>query len=157
MAQVVAGFGSSHSPQLNLTADSWHIRGEADQRIPDLIGCDGVVSTYDELMARRDDLHVIQKEIAPEKMAVRHEQNQQSIERFAEALYRVDPDILVMIGDDQQEYLRDDNMPGVSIYWGDDVFVKGVPMVNGQPTLGDAARDRTMPTHSALGRQLSST
>ena len=140
MAQVVAGFGSSHSPQLNLTADSWHIRGEADQRIPDLIGCDGVVSTYDELMARRDDLHVIQKEIAPEKMAARHEQNQQSIERLAEALYRVDPDILVMVGDDQQEYLRDDNMPGISIYWGDDVFVQGAPTVNGQPSLGNAAR-----------------
>jgi 3-O-methylgallate 3,4-dioxygenase len=154
MAQLVAGFGSSHSPQLNLTADNWHIRGEADQRIPDLIGCDGVVSTYDELMARRDDLHIIQKEIAPEKMAARHEQNQQSIAKLSEAIYRVDPDILIMVGDDQQEYLRDDNMPGVSVYWGEDVFVKGAPMVNGQPTLGDAARDRTMPTHSALGRHI---
>lgn len=56
MAQLVAGFGSSHSPQLNLTADSWHIRGEADQPIPDLIGCDGIVSGYDALLARRDDL-----------------------------------------------------------------------------------------------------
>jgi 3-O-methylgallate 3,4-dioxygenase len=154
MAQLVAGFGSSHSPQLNLTADSWHIRGEADKRIPDLIGCDGVVSTYDELMARRDDLHVIEKELAPDKMAARHDENQRSIEKLAEALYRTDPDILVMIGDDQQEYLRDDNMPGISIYWGDDVFVKGVPTVNGQPTLGDGAKDRTMPTSSALGRHI---
>jgi 3-O-methylgallate 3,4-dioxygenase len=154
VARLVAGFGSSHSPQLNLTADNWHVRGEADQRIPDLIGTDGVVSTYDELMARRDDLHIIEKEIAPEKMAARHEENQKAIERLAEAIYRVDPDILVMVGDDQQEYLRDDNMPGMSIYWGDDVFVKGVPTVNGKPTLGDGANDRTMPTHSVLGRHI---
>ena len=32
MAQLVYGFGTSHSPQLNLPADSWHLRGEAGAR-----------------------------------------------------------------------------------------------------------------------------
>ena len=154
MAQLIYGFGSSHSPQLNMPAEAWHIRAQADRRIRDLIGVDGEVSGYEDLMNRRDDLSVIAKEITPEKFEKRHQENQAAINRISEALYRVDPDILVMVGDDQQEYLRDDNMPGMCVYWGDEVLVKAIPTVNGVEAIGDSQRDRTVPTHSALGRHL---
>jgi Catalytic LigB subunit of aromatic ring-opening dioxygenase len=154
MAQLVYGFGSSHSPQLNMPAEAWHIRAQADRRIRDLIGVDGEVSGYEDLMNRRDDLSIIAKEITPEKFDKRHQENQAAINRISEALYRVDPDILVMVGDDQQEYLRDDNMPGMCVYWGDEVLVKAIPTVNGVEAIGDSQKDRTVPTHSALGRHL---
>jgi 3-O-methylgallate 3,4-dioxygenase len=154
MAQLVYGFGSSHSPQLNMPAEAWHIRAQADRRIRDLIGVDGEVSGYEDLMNRRDDLSVIAKEITPEKFEKRHQENQAAINRISEALYRVDPDIVVMVGDDQQEYLRDDNMPGMCVYWGDEVLVKAIPTVNGVEAIGDSQKDRTVPTHSALGRHL---
>lgn len=157
MAQLVYGFGTSHSPQVSLAAETWHLRGERDKRNPALIGTDGIVSDYEGLMARRTDLAQIAKELAPDKLAKRHEQNQKSIAQIAASIARVNPDVIVMVGDDQQEYLRDDNMPSICIYWGDEVMVKGNPQVGqdpGQELIGYSMDDETVPTHSALGRHL---
>ena len=160
MAQVVYGIGSSHSPQLSMPAEAWHLRGDSDKRNRELIGTDGIVSGYEELMNRRDDIAEIAKEITPEKFEKRHKENQRSIEKLSEALYKAKPDILVMVGDDQQEYLRDDNMPAICIYYGDDVLVKGrssAGATSGQdsvPMIGYATEDKTMPTHSVLGRHM---
>jgi 3-O-methylgallate 3,4-dioxygenase len=156
VAQVVYGIGSSHSPQLNLPADSWHIRGEADKRITDLIGTDGIVSNYEGLLTRlgEDDMRVIAKEISPDTFERRHAENQAAIAKLSEALYRVNPDVIVMLGDDQQEYLRDDNMPGMCVYWGDDVLVRAIPSVNGVASLGKANEDLRVPTDGKLGRHI---
>ena len=158
MAQLVYGIGSSHSPQLSMAAEHWHLRGENDKRNRALIGADGIVSGYEDLLNRRDDLAEVAKEITPDKMEKRHQENQRSIEKLSEALYRVDPDILVMVGDDQQEYLRDDNMPSICVYWGDEVLVKGrISPGGGQeaaPMIGYDSEDRQVPTHSELGRHL---
>ena len=157
MAQVVYGIGSSHSPQLRIGApDGWLARGESDKRNQGLIGIDGVVSGYDDLLERRDDLAQVKKEIAPDVMLKRHEQNQRSIQKLSENLYKANPDIIVMIGDDQQEYLRDDNMPGICLYWGDDVLVKGrTEAGTGQgPMIGYFDEDKRVPTSSSLGRHM---
>ena len=156
MAQIVLGLGSSHSPQLSTPADGWLARGENDKRNAALIGTDGLVSGYEDLLARAD-VSRIAKEIAPEKMQQRHQRNQAAIARLSEALYQADLDILVMVGDDQQEYLQDDNMPGICIYWGDEVTVGGrgaEPSTGNRPLIGYSQEDRTVPTHSALGRHL---
>ena len=45
MAEVVIGLGSSHSPQLSMLPEAWESRaGANDQRNPELIGTDGIVS-----------------------------------------------------------------------------------------------------------------
>jgi hypothetical protein len=44
--------------------------------------------------------------------------------KLAEVLEKVDPDVLIMVGDDQQELWRDDNMPAMSIYLGDDILLE---------------------------------
>ena len=54
MAQIVLGLASSHSPQLSTPADGWLARGENDKRHQALIGTDGVVSNYEDLLARAD-------------------------------------------------------------------------------------------------------
>jgi 3-O-methylgallate 3,4-dioxygenase len=132
------------------------LRGENDKRNPALIGTDGIVSNYEDLLARTD-VSRIAKEITPEKFQQRHQQNQKGIANLVEALYRANLDVLVMVGDDQQEYLQDDNMPGFCIYWGDEVKVAGRgadPATGNQPLIGYSTEDRVVPTHSALGRHL---
>ncbi|HZA22529.1 MAG TPA: extradiol ring-cleavage dioxygenase, partial [Dehalococcoidia bacterium] len=114
MAELVLGLASSHSPQLSTPPDGWAQRGEWDKGNPELIGTDGITSNYEDLLARAD-VSRIAGEITPEKFQKRHEQNQKAISRLAESLYRANLDVLVMVGDDQQEYLRDDNMPGFCI------------------------------------------
>mgnify|MGYP001595930076 FL=1 len=156
MAELVLGLASSHSPQLSTPPDGWAQRGERDKGNPELIGTDGITSNYEELLARTDVLR-ISKEITPEKFEWRHKQNQKSIAKLAESLYRAKLDILVMVGDDQQEYLRDDNMPAFCVYWGNDAKVAGheaSPATGNQHLIGYAARDRIVPTRSDLGRHL---
>ena len=156
MAQLVLGLASSHSPQLSTPAEGWLARGERDKGNTALIGTDGVVSNYEDLLARTDVARIA-KEITPEKMSERHQRNQKGIAKLAETLSQANLDILVMVGDDQQEYLQDDNMPGFCIYWGDKVTVGGrgaAPGTGGEPLIGYATEDSIAPTHPSLGKYL---
>ncbi len=156
MADLVLGLASSHSPQLSTPADGWPERGERDKGNPELIGTDGVVSNYEGLLARTDVARIA-KEVTPQKMEQRHEQNQQGIAKLADALYGANLDVLVMVGDDQQEYLQDDNMPAFCVYWGDEVKVSARevgPSTGNRPLIGYSTEDRIVPTDSGLGRHL---
>ncbi|MEX2431677.1 MAG: extradiol ring-cleavage dioxygenase [Dehalococcoidia bacterium] len=159
MAELVLGIGTSHSPMLSMGPESWASRaGANDQRNPALVGTDGIVSNYEDLLSRTD-VQRIAREITPEKMQQRHDQNQKGIAWAKDELYKGKLDVLVMIGDDQQEYLRDDNMPGFCIYWGDQVKVKGqgteyTASTGHQPLIGYEVADHDVETHSALGRHL---
>ena len=148
MARIVMGIGSSHSPQLSTHSDGWLQRGQNDKRHKQLVGLDGQVTDFEGLMEKAD-VDRISKEITPEKMLDRHERNQNAIAHLSKTLYDSNLDILVMLGDDQQEYLLDDNMPGICVFWGDEVKVNG-----NQALIGYSAEDRTVPTHSALGLHL---
>ena len=159
MATLVAGIGTSHSPMLSMDSGAWAARaGANDQRNQGLVGVDGLVSNYEDLLARTDVTRIA-KEITPDKMQARHERNQAGIAWVAEQLYAQKLDLLVMIGDDQQEYLRDDNMPSFCVYWGDEVRVKGqgkeyTGSTGNQPLIGYAIEDRDVPTHAGLGRHI---
>ena len=156
MAEIVFGLGSSHSPQLSTAAEGWPARGERDKQNRMLIGNDGIHSNYEDLL-ERTDVKRIAKEITPEKMEQRHQRNQKGIAKLSEALYKANLDVLVMFGDDQQEYLQDDNMPAFCVYWGDEVNVsgRGGDPGSGAPALiGYSTEDQIVPTNAGLGRHL---
>ena len=56
------------------------------------------------------------KELTPDVFERRHDANQKGIEAVADAFEEANPDVLVMIGDDQHEVFQDDNMPALGIY-----------------------------------------
>ena len=156
MAELVLGLASSHSPQLSTPPDGWAERGERDKANQELIGTDGITSSYEELLARTD-VSRIAREITPQKFQQRHERNQNSIAKLAESLYAARLDVLVMVGDDQQEYLRDDNMPAFCVYRGDEVKVarhEASPATGNRLLIGHATNDRIVPTNADLGRHL---
>ncbi len=156
MGDLVLGLASSHSPQLSTPSEGWRDRGERDKGNSELIGNDGIVSNYEDLLARTD-VGRIASEITPEKMEQRHQRNQQGIARLVESLYRANLDLLVMVGDDQQEYLQDDNMPGFCVYWGNQVRVaahEAGPSTGNRLLIGYSTEDRMVPTDSDLGRHL---
>jgi hypothetical protein len=130
---MVLGLATSHSPQLSLPAEHWLMRGEEDRanqslyRVPD-----GKHVTFDELLAEVDPS--VAQELTPEVFQKRYAANQQGIARLAEALERFAPDVLVILGDDQQEAFHDDNMPAFCVYWGEQV-----PYVPRQRTRGSQA------------------
>ena len=153
MAELVFGLASSHSPQLSTPADGWAGRGERDKGHLELIGTDGITSNYEGLLERTDTARIA-KEITAEKFEQRHQRNQKAIAHLSKKLYDANLDVLVMVGDDQHEYLLDDNMPAFCVYWGDGVKVTGHeagPSTGGRPLIGYSTEDQQAPTDSALG------
>jgi 3-O-methylgallate 3,4-dioxygenase len=121
MAQIVLGLGTSHSPQLSTPADKWPLRAELDKRRDHLFAPpDGRRVTYEELLAQADA--AIARELTPEKFRTRYDANQRGIARVGEALAKAAPDVLIMIGDDQKELFHEDNMPALSVYWGETIL-----------------------------------
>ena len=156
MADLVLGLASSHSPQLSTPSEGWRDRGERDKGNQELIGTDGMVSNYEDLLARAE-VSRIATEITPERMEQRHQRNQKGIARLVDSLYIANLDLLVMIGDDQLEYLQGDNMPGFCVFWGDQVKVaahEAGPSTGNRLLIGYSTEDRIVPTDSNLGRHL---
>ena len=119
MARLVLGLGSSHSPQLSIPPDLWAQYAERDKRNPNLRRPDGSLCTYEELLASvNGGLH---KELTSDVWQKRYDACQRGLSRLADTLEAVSPDMLLVLGDDQNEVLHDDNMPVTLVYWGDTI------------------------------------
>lgn len=120
MAKIVMGIGSSHSPTLLMKPSAWLARATTDdQNFFVLHDKTGARVTYAELLEQADP--AILEEITRDKLEQRHAQNQAAVARLAAILIEVDPDIVVIIGDDHKEVFHDDNMPALSVYWGETI------------------------------------
>ncbi|HEY6367731.1 MAG TPA: hypothetical protein VI585_23385 [Candidatus Binatia bacterium] len=101
MANLVGCLAMSHAPQLMLNPDHWGL------------------------------LNNREKEQLPEKPELAHETAEvkwakwngcmEAIANLRRKLEAFDPNVLIVIGDDQHENLVDDNMPPFSIYMGEEV------------------------------------
>ena len=113
MAQLVLGLGSSHTAQLQIPWNSWHLGGEKDMVDPRF--------DYPGLLNKaRPGLEL---EVTPAKFRERYETCRQGMTTITEALKRIAPDVIVILGDDQQEQFHDDNMPMLCIYHGESLPV----------------------------------
>lgn len=119
MAEIVLGMGSSHGPQLALPPNEWWRRREWDMQFPEL-WYRGSVVRFDDLVEERSDEH-LERECTQEVFDARFAACQRAIASLAETLARLKPDVAVVVGDDQMECFLEDNMPSMSVYWGDTV------------------------------------
>jgi 3-O-methylgallate 3,4-dioxygenase len=154
MAQIVLGLGTSHSPQLSTPPEIWPIHAERDKASSELYRPDGSAVTYEELLT--DVPASIQNELTREKWQTRYDVCQNAIAKEAEILKKADPDVVIIVGDDQQEVIKDDNVPAILIYWG-----KTIAHIPGSliPALHAAAwaygeEEREYPVAWDLGRHL---
>ncbi len=125
MAQIVYGFGTSHSPLLSTPPDKWHLRVEADKKNPSLEFKENSY-VYDQLVELRKDENLDHQSSLPVRTQ-RHEQCQKSIEQLKANLEQVDPDILIIIGNDQKEVFNENNTPAISMLYGDTVDHMAIP------------------------------
>ena len=118
MAEIVLGLGTSHSPMLSLPSELWSEYAERDKGNPMLLSLeDGRTMTYEELLAKADP--AIATRLTKEVFQEQYEACQKAITTLEEAMMEADPDVVIIVGDDQEELFFDDNMPLFSIYWGD--------------------------------------
>jgi hypothetical protein len=119
MARIVLGIGSSHTPLLTLPAEEWAHRAAADYANSQLNLSDGRLVTYGELQAevgdRYDDV------VTVEALRRKAELSQAALDRLADALEAAAPDVVVIVGDDQEELFSAANQPAIAVFYGDEV------------------------------------
>jgi len=116
MAQIVAGFATSFSPQLHVSPDLWAAMGERDKSSAHLIGPDGRDHSYDELAAMAGP--AVAQGIAPAEAAARHARSQQHLATIGKMLRDTALDALVVFTDDESYLFSEHMRPSCMLYFG---------------------------------------
>lgn len=119
MARIVMGVAASHSPQVSSPTDVWQSQAEVDQGRGQMVGPGGRVGSYLELAAAAPDSMI--SELRQEVWDAKYERIQRSVRELARVTAEVNPDVLVIVGDDQEEMLLPDDNPVVAIYTGSSI------------------------------------
>jgi len=118
MAKIVLGLAVSHSPQLSMPAENWPAYAANDTRFPLIFR--GKSWTWDDLVeARRPER--LDEQITPEVFAEKADRISKGVASLKQTLSEVDPDVLVIVGDDHHEMFTEHLMPTFTIYWGETV------------------------------------
>lgn len=102
MAEIILGIGCAHTPQLHTLAKDWDLRGNRDRQDGVPLWYKGKKLSYAELeIARRDEnigsfLHMEQREDVLKKSFA-------AMDKLHEIYVEADPDVVVIIGNDQKE------------------------------------------------------
>lgn len=117
MARIVYGFGASHTPMLTLEGKRWSERAADDMRNSALNTSDGRFISYDQLVRERGTPY---SAVATEARFLEIEgASQRALDRIAGEIEAAEPDVMVIIGDDQEELFSAANMPAISIFYGE--------------------------------------
>jgi len=119
MADIVLGVASSHTPQLSSGVDMWPDHADRDRRQPQLLGKDGAYHGYDEILAAADP--GMERELDPAVFEAKYRRCQDAVAVLAGQLAKAEPDIAVIIGDDQRELFLDDGIPALACFAGDEL------------------------------------
>jgi hypothetical protein len=119
MAHIVLGLGASHTPLLTLPAEEWVHRAAADYANPQLNLSDGRLVTYGELEAEVGDRY--RDAASVEALRPKAALCQVALDRLADALEAAAPDVVVIVGDDQEELFSAANQPALAVFYGDEV------------------------------------
>ena len=119
MADIVIGIASSHTPQLSSGVDMWPDHAERDRRNPRLLGKDAEYHSYDDLLAHAEP--AIEGELDQVVWDSKYVRCQDAIAALAARLRTAQPDVAVIIGDDQRELFLDDGIPAIALFAGDEL------------------------------------
>ena len=162
MAKIVLGLATSHSPMLALNADQWRRYAIGDLSHTGLVyPPEGISMTYDEGLAHVSTA-IRERDISDKVFEEQVAACNRGIQELAKTVSEVNPDVTVIISDDQDEWFYEDNMPTFSVFWGDSVPIIPRPDNPGprDPDVtksiidgyGDVAMD--VPVDKVLGRHI---
>jgi hypothetical protein len=117
MAELVLGLATSHTPILEIVADEWVARARNDRKNLKLWDLEGVPRTYPELAELTGEPY---GDFAkPARWNEQYDAAQRDLDRLTETLAEAEPDVAIIVGDDEQELFTLANFPAVSIYYGE--------------------------------------
>ena len=161
MASIILGIGTSHSPLLPLTAAEWVERASDDKQSKRLNLSDGRFLSYAQLEAEVQSRYADRAN--PEQFRLQWEASQRALDRLADEIEVAQPDVVLIVGDDQEELFRKTNTPALAVFYGAEITTRPLDSIDYVPRwllstgVGtgygmDAAR--TYPGASDFGRYL---
>ena len=158
MAQLVAGFGSSHSPMLGALSEDWQsgafISRDKARAFVDLAGRP---ARYEDQLANAPaEAAALMR---PESLKHRHADAQSSIAQMRSEIASARLDALIVVGDDQEELFDHGNMPAIGIWYGDVIrnakaTTESDPLGRARQRYQEPEADRDYPCHAGLARHL---
>jgi hypothetical protein len=121
MAKIVLGIGTSHTPLLSLEGHEWGQRAEADRQSTTLNLTDGRWVTYDQLRAEVGEPYA--QAVTPEVFQHKSDICQKALDRLANEIEAAAPDVVVIVGDDQEELYSPKNIPALAVFYGEEVVM----------------------------------
>lgn len=134
MAKIIAGLASSHAYAL-ADPTEWDWMRERSR------------ARYKSRYGVEPPPHPRVAEESLEENQARYRRVQSGLDYLRQKLTEKKPDALILIGDDQDENFKEDNVPQVAIYVGDEVFAT-------ERRDGGRQRFARYPCHSRLARNL---
>lgn len=122
MARIVIGIGTSHSPLLPLTAEQWVERADDDRRNTRLNLSDGRFLTYAQLESAVQGRYA--QEATLENFTRQWHRCQQALDHLGAELQAAQPDVVIVVGDDQEELFRRTNIPAIAVYYGAEIVTR---------------------------------
>jgi len=121
MAAIVLGLGTSHTPMLSLPAELWPAYAQGDQRNRELTyPPHGYVTAYDQALEQLPE-QSRGKYQGDGPFAEQSATCQRALDTLASTLQAAEPDVTIIISDDQDEWFYEHNMPRFAVYWGPSV------------------------------------
>jgi hypothetical protein len=119
MADIVLGLATSHTPMLALPPDLWPSYARRDEENPELaFPPHGLVMPYQEgLKAVSSEVRA--KYRGAQAYPAQAAACQRALDELSISLRTTNPDVTIVITDDQDEWFFEDNMPALAVYWGD--------------------------------------
>ena len=149
MASIVAGFGASHSIMLMTRLEDWpKFVGVDQERAKNYFDKAGNPTNYEKLLAMAPK--GLDEILRPEALRARYERSQAGLAHLREEIGKTAPDIIVIIGDDQKEMLREDNLPAFLVYWGKEIYNRPTTKIEPWEWYTEARRRYYEPTPKAF-------
>ena len=122
MAEIVVGIGTSHSPLLTFDADMWLGRAADDRRNHALTLSDGRTLSYDDLAAERGSIR--EQQSREPHLRYQVDRCEAALARIADAIEAAQPDIVLVVGDDQDELFKPANTPSIALFCGAEIVMR---------------------------------
>jgi hypothetical protein len=116
MAKVVFGAATSRSPLMAAPAEMWPAIGERDKQSRRLRDRAGRLITYEELLAKAPPS--MAQQVTPAVFQAKCDASRRAFATVTQKLAAAKPDVILFMGDDEEEYIHDDNRPAIMLYRG---------------------------------------
>jgi hypothetical protein len=120
MARIIMGVGTSHTPLLAIEPRKWNEYIARDYTRDNLNLSDGRWVSYDQLNQMRNGRYADITDVGT--FIKKSDLCQRALDRLGDDIAAADPDVIVIVTDDETELFDRMNTPAVSIYYGEDII-----------------------------------